>query len=248
MKTNSQFTKVILLIIGVFVLSLSIPDNLYAQIEEKDLATGQTQGEFAIQLVKALGWDMDFPPTATTEEYINILKEVGIEPPGGFQPEKPIAKEDRMMLLSKALSIEETGIPEEKGIFYRDTAVITKISGDVKIKRGESGQWIKAEEGMKLSENDSIKTSKDSFVHLNVGLAGRIKVKEDTELLLKTLSSEAGKHIETICLYLAMGELIIDARDIKEASTFDTVTPTTIAGVRGTIYSVKVLESKTIVK
>ena len=35
-----------------------------------------------------------------------------------------------------------------------------------------------------------------------------------------------------------MGEVVVDVRDIGEESVFETYTPTTVASVRGTVYSV----------
>lgn len=233
------------MILGVVAFYLCLSFCLFAQDIKPVEPAQQTQGEFAMQLVKALGWDKGLSTGATVNDYINILKKNAVEPTGGFQPNLPITKEDRITLISKALSLEQTGAVEGKPSYVKNTAVISEFLGDVKIKRGGSNQWIKAEVGMELSENDTIKTGEGSFIHLAVGLAGRVKIKENAELLLKTISSEADKKRETVCLYLAMGEMIIDARNISKGSSFNTITPTATVGVRGTIYSVKVIEART---
>lgn len=208
-----------------------------------------TQGEFVVQLVKALGLDSGLMDSSTISDYIERLKANSIEPVEGFQPDKLITKEEKAFLISKALKLATKVVEQgEQKQYIRDKAVVIHLEGDVKVKCGDSLEWINAEKGMKLSEKDYIRTGSNSLVDLSVGIAGRVRIKENTELLLKTLSSRSDGKAETVCLYLAMGEMTVDVTKLSEDSLFLTTTPTTTVGVRGTIYNVKVAESKTEIK
>lgn len=233
--------------LGLGIITLLFSGILWfvnAQEAEKPL----TQGEFAIRLVKALCLDSGLTDSSPVESYIERLKEKGIKLEGEFQPDKIITKEEKSQLITKAFHVEVPIEEKPRGIFYRDRAIIVYIEGNVQVKLGGKEAWVKAEKDMKLSEDDSIRTGPKSLVDLNVGVAGRVRIKENTELLLKTLSTQAEIRRETVCLYLAMGEMIVDVNKVGPDSIFLTTTPTATVGVRGTIYSIKVTESKTEIK
>lgn len=219
----------ILLALGIYISIASAEDKL-------------TGGEFVIKLVHSLGIDSELPNDAAINDYINILKEEQIIFPADFDPAKPITREQKADLLSQALYTEEV----EKNKFqmrseiYRDKAVIKKITGKVTVKRGGTDKWIPAELDMELTESDYIKTGPKATAFLRVGVAGRIEIRENSELLLKTLASEADTRSDSILIYLAMGEISVDVRHLTKNSTFETQTPSTVASVRGTIYIVRV--------
>ena len=199
-------------------------------------------GEFVVKLVHSLGLDYKLPADATANDFINLLKEQKIIFPPDFDPAKPITRDQKAELLSQALSMEEIGKDkrQRRMEIYRDKAVIKKIEGKVMVKRGGTDEWIPAELDLQLTESDYIKTGPASEVSLRVGVSGVIQIKENSELLLRTLATEADKKSENILVYLAMGEIEVDVRFIDRHSTFETQTPTTVAAVRGTIYIVRV--------
>jgi hypothetical protein len=99
---------------------------------------------------------------------------------------------------------------------------------------------------MQLTIGDSIKTGASSFVSLRAGRFGRISITENSTLSLKEIKYLKERDTENIILNLARGEAVIDARDIKKGSRFAIQTPTTVAAVRGTIYSVKIANGETV--
>lgn len=204
----------------------------------------KTQGEFAIQLSKAIGLEMP------TDDYIAQLEEKGITPEGGWQPDKPISNEEMASLLVRALGLQQeaakrTEAKVEKA--YRDRATILKLEGNVFVKLSEEEDWIPAKIGMKLSQKAAIKTAAGSWAELRVGMVGGVRIKENTELSLLEMTS-ATDGSENIILYMNVGELLVDARGISPNSDFQVRTPTTVAGVRGTIYTIKVAEGLTELK
>lgn len=204
------------------------------EIQEKQ----KTQGEFAVQLCKALG--MEVP----AENCISQLESRGIVPEGGWQASKPINNAEVAALMTKALGMEdkiEKRVTAEVDAAYRNKATIIKLEGKVEVKIGDKGGWAAAQEGMKLTQNDSVKTGPKSYADLKLGVIAGIKIRENTELRLSELSSNPD-GAENVTLYLDLGEVLVDARGIKKGSDFQVHTPTTVAAVRGTIYNVKVSE------
>lgn len=203
----------------------------------------QTQGEFIVKFVKSLGLEYKLKEGATVTDYVVLLKEEGFTLLGGFDPNKIITKEEKAELLSQILSrsaVAEKGY-ESSAEVYRNKALIERIEGEVFVKIEEEGEWIPAKVNMELTEGSWIKTGKGSVVHLRVGVAGRVVVKENSELKLRELTTKPGKVAESILMYLALGEMTVDVRFVNPDSTFETHTPTTVAAVRGTIYTVKVM-------
>lgn len=204
-----------------------------------------TQGEFVIRLVRGLGWDSGFTNSTDISLYIKRLKDKGIKLADGFKADKIITKDDRALLVSKALALEiRSGKLEEVNQRIRDRAVIIHLEGDVWVRCGDSPKWIPAKQGMRLSGKDYIRTGPNSQANLSVGISGRVRIKENTELFLKNLSTEVGDKSETVCLYLAMGEMTVDVKRLNEDSTFITETQTALIGVRGTIYNIRVAGHK----
>lgn len=211
-----------------------------------------SQGQFIVRLIKGLGLSYMLPEKATVEDYIKLAQSEGFRLPNDFSPGKPITVAEKADLLDQMIKLEIRLKEEHRGPseVYRNKAVIEKMIGTVMVKREAEDKWIPAAVDMKLTEGDFIKTTEGATVYLRVGIAGRIKIKENSELQLKILATEANKKSEKIVIYLAVGELLVDVRDIPEGSTFETYTPATIAAVRGTIYLIKVEPSsgKTVIR
>lgn len=209
--------------------------------QEKQLQ--KTQAEFAVQLCKALGLEVP------AGDYIAQLDAQGIFPEGGWQPDKPMTNTQMADMLAKALGLEkeiEERVAQKVEEAYRDKATIIKLTGKVEVRIGE-GNWVPAEEGMKLTHNDSIRTAAGSWADLRVGMVGGVKIKENSEIKLSELSSNPDGS-ENIILYMTIGEMLVDVRGIQKGSDFQVQTPTTVAAVRGTIYNIKVVGEKTELK
>lgn len=222
--------------IGLCIFSITA----FAQEKQSEQ---KTQGEFAVQLCKALGLEVP------AGDYIAQLDAQGISPEGGWQPDKPMTNTQMADMLAKALGLEkeiEERVAQKVDEAYRDQATIIKLAGKVEVRIGE-GSWAPASEGMKLTHNDSIRTGPDSWADLRVGMVGGVKIKENSEIKLSELSSNPDGS-ENIILYMTIGEMLVDVRGIQKGSDFQVQTPTTVAAVRGTIYNVKVEGEKTELK
>lgn len=196
----------------------------------------KTQGDFAVQLCKAMGIEVP------TGDYIAQLEAKGISPEGGWKANKPISNAEMAGLLAKALGLEkevEAKTAKKLEEAYRDKATVIRFEGNVNVKTAKEAGWIPAEIGMKLSKADSIKTGPESWIELRVGMVGGIRIKENSEVNLSELSTTPSGG-ENIILYMTIGEMLVDVRGIAPGSDFQVHTPTTVAAVRGTIYNVKI--------
>lgn len=201
-----------------------------------------TRGDFIVRLVESMGLKYKVPQEATIDEYLNLLRKEGLKIPADYDSAKIITPEEKAELLSQALFSEREKREEGRSIMeaYRNKAVILDITGSVSVKPEGEADWVPARIKMELTQGAYIKTGEGAKVSLSVGVAGRIVIKENTEVLLQTLTTPEGRRTENILLYLAMGEIYVDVRDLEPGSRFETHTPTTIAAVRGTTYIVKV--------
>lgn len=222
-------------ILFIIVSCLFITSGLFAEEEI-------TRGEFVKQLAESMGITYKLPENPQPEDYVNLLRKEGLKIPPDFDTTKPITKEEKADLLSQALVLDRKKREEgrETVEIYRNKAVIIRMTGDVMVKRAGQTEWVPAKVNMELTQGDYIKTGEGASVSLKVGVAGRIEIKEKSEILLQTLATQEDKRSENILLYLAMGEIFVDVRDIEPGSKFETHTPTTVAAVRGTTYIVKV--------
>ncbi|MCM8773389.1 MAG: FecR domain-containing protein [Candidatus Omnitrophica bacterium] len=119
--------------------------------------------------------------------------------------------------------------------------IIEEIKGKVEVK-SSGGRWEEAKLGMVLREEDTIRTKGNSYALLS--LRGEeeaiVEIKENSELMLSELGIDEEGVTRTL-LDLAIGEVLIKVDKLRErGSNFEVKTPTSIVGVRGTIFSVKV--------
>ena len=123
-------------------------------------------------------------------------------------------------------------------------AEIIAVRGEVQVKLLEEGKWIPTERKMILGEGDIIKTKSDSWAMLKVDKTGdtaTVELEENSQLLLAELVKDEEKGTQRTLLDLAIGEILIRAKKLHTPeSKFEVKTPTSVVGVRGTKFSVRV--------
>lgn len=124
------------------------------------------------------------------------------------------------------------------------SAEIMSIDGKAEVKVEGQMAWAPAKVGAILNEGDTLKTDPESMVLLNVngkGQTATVEVSENSQLLLSELMYDEKAGTSKTLLDLAMGEVLIKAQKVHgEESKFEVKTPTSIVGVRGTTFKVKV--------
>ena len=143
-----------------------------------------------------------------------------------------------ILVLTVGLCVPGFAIEEKR------TAKIISLDGKAQVKRTGAASWEPAEVGMMLAEGDIIKTKNGSWALVNVngkGQVATIEVKENSQLLFSELIIDKAKKSEKTLLDLAVGEILIKAQKVHgQESKFEVKTPTSIVGVRGTTFAVKV--------
>jgi len=128
-----------------------------------------------------------------------------------------------------------TGCNSSKDNKNMNTAKLIFSIGDVKVK--SNGNWVVAQEEMNLTQGDEIKTGFNSECNIVIGEASTLAIKEKTHFSIKSiLKNSAGN--ETNVFALDTGKAIISPKKLLKGDSFRVQTPTAIAAVRGTKFSV----------
>ncbi len=143
-----------------------------------------------------------------------------------------------LCIIMLVLGIAVSGYALEKR-----NAKITSLSGTAEVRPGGQAVWSPARSGMVLNEGDTLKTAPGSWVLVNIdnGKVAMVEVKEGSQMSLAELTADPQTDTSQTLLDLAMGEVLIKAQKVHgENSRFEVKTPTSIVGVRGTTFNVKV--------
>lgn len=117
---------------------------------------------------------------------------------------------------------------------------ILDTQGKVEVKLGKAN-WVSAAKNMNLNEGDMIRTRTNSSATIELEKAGIVEIKPNSELELSELTTNKADNSQRTILDLSLGEVLIKAKKLSaEKSKFEVKTPTSVVGVRGTAFSVKV--------
>jgi hypothetical protein len=115
-------------------------------------------------------------------------------------------------------------------------AVINFILGDVTVNDST------VEIGYVLNEEDVINTGSDSFCDVKIG-GSIIRVKEKTKMVLSRILKSQDN--ENTTLDLDSGKMLCKPKKLLKNESFVVKTPTAVAGVRGTQFTVEADQAKT---
>ena len=122
-------------------------------------------------------------------------------------------------------------------------AVIAPLEGAARVKLAAEKRGGAAEEGMTLTEGDTIETSEGAWVLLKLkGSAGDsdVELEGGSLMLFREFTEDKDKGVQDTLLDLALGEIMIRTEKLSPESKFQVKTPASVAGVRGTKFKVKV--------
>jgi len=127
------------------------------------------------------------------------------------------------------------------------TARVQEVSGIVEVKIG-SGNWKAAMAGTVLQQGDFIRTKAKSSAVLKLEgqvETAEVEVQPNSQLLIRELKEDKTKGTQNTLLDLAMGKVLVTAQKLHAGeSKFEVKTPTSIVGIRGTIFEVGVEEAE----
>ena len=130
-------------------------------------------------------------------------------------------------------------------VVYADSsqATVIEITGQAQFQKAGTSNWLNLEKTTVLAEGDTIKTPKGSQVKLE--LTGNAKtaelvVKEDSQFTFKTFQHNTTSQVDDTQLDVDIGDVLVKAEKLVGDSKFEVSTPTSIVGIRGTTFEVKV--------
>ncbi len=117
------------------------------------------------------------------------------------------------------------------------TLLVTFVTGNVKIiQKSEAGaKELDAKVGMKVKMGDAIKTE-NGKIDLQTKTGSTIRIREMTVLNIDQLASLEGGETK---IQLEHGNVLANVQKSTSKEEFKVATPTAIAGVRGTVFSVE---------
>jgi len=125
-----------------------------------------------------------------------------------------------------------------------DKAKLTSATGQVEVRPREKVEWVPAEVGMELRPGDAIRTGPGGRAEIAFfGETSKIEVLEDTILVIKLLLRDPDTLGLRRLLGLLNGSIWCDVDDnvyTEENNSFEVVTPSVVAGVRGTRFYISV--------
>ncbi len=168
--------------------------------------------------------------------------------PESYLPAKGLlseAEEEDQVKVESIPSAEQERITQavamkQKGIQY---VTIDKPGKGVFVKH-RNGEWVPAEDGMVILEQDEIRTAPDVSVDilLDEGKAGRLEIKDGSLLKVLDLKTNFATGETNTLLNLAVGKLLAKVEPLTGNSSFSVRTPSAISGVRGTNFEVEIEE------
>jgi hypothetical protein len=133
----------------------------------------------------------------------------------------------KIIMLAVAMLALSAGCTREPVDEY---AMITFMIGDV--TKNNAAVQI----GDVIKEKDVIQTGTESFCDVRIGQS-LIRVKQKTKVVLATLIRQGG--LENTAVDLAAGKMLCKPKKLIKSESFMVKTPTAVAGVRGTQFTVE---------
>lgn len=122
-------------------------------------------------------------------------------------------------------------------------ATILDLKGEVMIKNAGQAAWRPAKVSDILAEGSFVKTGPEAkaVIRIDDGDTAVVDVGEKSLVSFTTLIKEASTGIKKTLLDLSIGQVLVKAEKLDTPdSKFEVKTPTSVVGVRGTRFSVKV--------
>lgn len=125
-------------------------------------------------------------------------------------------------------------------------ATTDKLQGQVEVQRGGKGSFSPLATSSFIKTGDVVRSGRDGIAEFKWLDGTRWKIMPNTQITVKKATTNVIRRAETSELELTQGKVFIRImRELTRASRFEVETPTAVAAVRGTIFSVEVANGKT---
>jgi hypothetical protein len=122
-------------------------------------------------------------------------------------------------------------------------ANVLEVTGEAALQKAGAADWMPLEKGMVLTEGDSIKTAEGSEARIEImgeRKTAELTVRESSQFMLKTMKHDTESDAERTLLDMEAGNVLVKAEKLIGESTFEVKTPTSIVGIRGTLFEVNI--------
>lgn len=125
-------------------------------------------------------------------------------------------------------------------------ATTDKLQGEVEVQHGGKGSFAPLSASSFIKTGDVVRSGRNGVAEFKWLDGTRWKIMPNTQITVKKAISNVIQKSQTSELELTRGKVFIRImRELSHASKFEVETPTAVAAVRGTIFSVEVLNGKT---
>jgi hypothetical protein len=125
-------------------------------------------------------------------------------------------------------------------------AVTEELSGHVGVQRGGEGSFQPLSRNSFVKMNDVVRAEGDGMAEFKWADGTRLRLTPNTQLTLKKVSYNALQKADSSQFKLTSGKVFVRiVKSLSPTSRFEVETPTAVAAVRGTIFSVAVQDGKT---
>ena len=138
-----------------------------------------------------------------------------------------------LMLMAPALS--HANVPSQ--------AKILETKGDVTYLKPGTTDWAILDPTVILSEGDSVKTGPGAQLRMELmgsAKTAEILIRKETEFKFSKFRFDEASKVDNTLLEIGVGSVLVKAEKLMGASKFEVKTPTSIVGIRGTIFEVHV--------
>ncbi|MGD2269315.1 MAG: FecR domain-containing protein [Desulfobacterales bacterium] len=128
-------------------------------------------------------------------------------------------------------------------VYSAPSTEVTYLSGEVFIGAAETGPWRPLQEGTNILEGQFVKTGRKGRVELTMPDGSLVRLASDT--LFEIIQADfPDKKTRKFSVKLFLGKMWakITGRIGAPRGIFNAHTPTAVAGVRGTVYNLKVAQ------
>ncbi|MBI2301169.1 MAG: FecR domain-containing protein [Armatimonadetes bacterium] len=130
------------------------------------------------------------------------------------------------------------------------SAYVVQAKGGVDVQRSGSHAWRPVtQSGARVKVGDQVRTALDGTVTLKYADGTTLKVGPNSRMTVRKYLFDSGKHAQVSLFRLDLGKVWTRvAHELAGDSRFEIETPTTVAAVHGTIFSVEATADATAVE
>ncbi len=183
---------------------------------------------------------------------VRRLNEKGVILLTGSKPEDPLTRVEHITLTyllaggvpGKSFAAMKDFLKERGAIDASDIGFIKAFQGDSTVTREGAENPLKITGAESVQFLDLDETDFDARLELQFDDGSTITIGEDTALTIDEMVFDPKTNLRNISLRLTVGTLRVSAaKNTNPNSAFNVITPTSIAGVRGTEFNVLVAEN-----